>query len=66
MLLLTVNITIIKKTLPNSTWKELSRSTIEHRANYAGFLSDTYGLTIGYAGEIHYTSDGGKTWPTAE
>lgn len=56
-----------KEEIPsNSTWKELSRQTIEHKANYAGFLSDTYGITVGYAGEIHYTNDGGKTWPAGE
>jgi photosystem II stability/assembly factor-like uncharacterized protein len=29
----------------------------------AGFLDETHGISVGYNGEIHYTSDGGKTWP---
>jgi photosystem II stability/assembly factor-like uncharacterized protein len=29
----------------------------------AGFLDATHGITVGYSGEVHYTTDGGKTWP---
>jgi photosystem II stability/assembly factor-like uncharacterized protein len=29
----------------------------------AGFYDDTHGITVGYSGEVHYTTDGGKTWP---
>jgi photosystem II stability/assembly factor-like uncharacterized protein len=29
----------------------------------AGFLDETHGITVGYSGEVHYTTDGGKTWP---
>jgi photosystem II stability/assembly factor-like uncharacterized protein len=49
-----------------SNWKEVHRMKIEQKTYYAGFLTDTYGLTVGYGGEIHYTNDGGKTWPASE
>lgn len=29
----------------------------------AGFLDETHGITVGYNGEVHYTADGGETWP---
>ena len=31
--------------------------------NVAGFLDETNGISVGTAGEVHYTTDGGKTWP---
>lgn len=31
--------------------------------NYAGFLNESLGITVGYSAEIHYSKDGGKTWP---
>jgi photosystem II stability/assembly factor-like uncharacterized protein len=30
--------------------------------NVVGFFDDSLGYTAGYGGEIHHTSDGGKTW----
>jgi photosystem II stability/assembly factor-like uncharacterized protein len=32
----------------------------------AGFLDETFGITVGSAGEVHYTRDGGETWPQAD
>lgn len=49
-----------------SNWKEICHLTIEQKTYYAGFLTDTFGLTVGEGGVIHYTNDGGKTWPAAE
>ena len=31
--------------------------------NIGGFLNENFGITVGYAGEVHYTTDGGETWP---
>lgn len=45
-----------------SPWKLLSESTVNTEVNYAGFLNESTGVTVGYAGAISYTSDGGKTW----
>jgi photosystem II stability/assembly factor-like uncharacterized protein len=38
----------------------------EYSAYVAGFLDDHFGIIAGMRGEIHYTSDGGETWPRAE
>ena len=32
----------------------------------AGFLDETFGITGGANGVVHYTTDGGKTWPRAK
>jgi photosystem II stability/assembly factor-like uncharacterized protein len=32
----------------------------------AGFVDETHGITVGYSGEVHYTTDGGKTWPAGK
>jgi photosystem II stability/assembly factor-like uncharacterized protein len=34
-------------------------------ATVVGFLDESRGVTAGYAGEVHYTADGGTTWPAA-
>lgn len=42
--------------------------TIEiSQPTYIGGFNDLkYGITVGYAGEVHYSEDGGKTWPKGE
>lgn len=42
-------------------------SAVEHSFpyNYVAFADATRGVTAGYAGETHYTSDGGRTWSLA-
>ncbi len=45
-------------------WKIKLSSPYNTNAVYiAGFYDLTNGITAGYAGEVHYTSDGGKSWP---
>lgn len=46
-------------------WKQAFQVEAKHSTFYAGFLNDTQGITVSYAGEVHYTKDGGKTWPRA-
>lgn len=46
-------------------WKAVADATVEHANFAAGFINEKSGITVGYAGEIHYTTDGGKTWPTS-
>lgn len=46
----------------NSPWKLVSETTVETKVNYAGFLNESVGITVGYEGETSYTEDGGKTW----
>jgi photosystem II stability/assembly factor-like uncharacterized protein len=47
------------------TWKIINQTQIKHSANIAGFLNETFGITVGYSGENHYTLDKGQTWPAA-
>lgn len=49
-----------------SSWSVVLETNISHKTNIEGFLNEEYGLTVGYGGEIHYTNDGGQTWPDAE
>jgi photosystem II stability/assembly factor-like uncharacterized protein len=46
-------------------WQVIATSTYKHAVSYAGFMDGSFGITVGYAGEIHYTTDGGATWPMA-
>lgn len=48
-----------------SSWKKTGEVQITHQSNIAAFFSENQGVTVGYAGEIHTTEDGGKTWPEA-
>lgn len=47
-------------------WSKVNQSTIEHKIYYGGFEDKNHGITVGYAGEIHYSTDAGKSWPKAE
>ena len=49
-----------------SGWTKVSKSSFDYNDNMDGFLNENYGITVGFSGEIHYTTDGGKTWPRAE
>lgn len=50
----------------DSIWTVMNSIKIEHPTNMAGFLSKDIGFTVGYSGEVHYTSDAGQTWPEGE
>jgi photosystem II stability/assembly factor-like uncharacterized protein len=47
-------------------WSVVVDNQITHPSNIAGFPNDKFGITVGPSGEIHYTDDGGKTWPRAK
>ena len=32
----------------------------------AGFHDDGFGITVGYSGDVRYTTDGGQLWTSAE
>ena len=49
-----------------SDWTVVADFKVSHPTNICGFLNDKRGITVGYSGEIHYTEDGGKTWPRAK
>jgi photosystem II stability/assembly factor-like uncharacterized protein len=47
-------------------WEVILRTEpLGHKTTVAGFLNENFGITAGYAGEVHYTDDGGQTWPQA-
>lgn len=46
-----------------SPWQIVGTSTYTHAVNYGGFMDESFGVTVGYAGEVHYTTDGGAAWP---
>ena len=50
-----------------SNWEVVKTiDNVKQNANHiGGFLTEDYGFTVGYAGECHYTTDGGETWPKA-
>lgn len=48
--------------LSNRSWKITSESEAIFPRNIGGFFNKKYGVTVGYAGEIYYTKDKGKTW----
>ncbi len=44
-------------------WNLVLQFSVDHPVTMTGFQNDRFGLTVGYAGESHYTNDAGKTWP---
>lgn len=47
-------------------WVVIHELKIGHSSTAVGFLNESFGITAGYAGETHFTADGGETWPNAE
>jgi photosystem II stability/assembly factor-like uncharacterized protein len=47
-------------------WRIVAESALDNSVHYSGFLNESFGIAVGYAGEIHYTTDGGASWPQAE
>ena len=50
---------------PETTWDVIYEDTFDFPVYYSGFYNTDYGITVGYGGEIHYTTDGGVSWPKA-
>jgi len=49
-----------------SAWSRVIESDVNFSHNVSGFINEGLGITGGYAGEVHYTIDGGKSWPEGE
>jgi len=49
-----------------SKWNVVCQSEIDFNVSAAGFNDENLVITVGYAGEVHYTTDGGKDWKSAE
>ncbi|NLK87559.1 MAG: hypothetical protein GX279_08725 [Clostridiaceae bacterium] len=52
--------------LSESSWSIVLDTEISHPTNMAGFLNESFVITVGPYGEIHYSVDGGQTWPEGE
>ena len=52
--------TVIQK---ESNWVVSKSINVPHKNTLGGFYSDSFGITVGYSGEVHYTNDAGITWP---
>lgn len=50
----------------DSDWDILTQQDYSFPVYNSAFYSQDYGITVGYDGEIHYTTDGGSNWPQAE
>lgn len=46
-----------------SNWKVIKTVAVPQKNNIGGFYDANVGMTAGYMGEVHYTTDGGTTWP---
>jgi photosystem II stability/assembly factor-like uncharacterized protein len=53
-------------TQPAGSWQTVRSLENYPYINIAGFNTPDTGIALGYAGEVHYTTDGGQTWPIAE
>lgn len=43
-------------------WTLINQVKVPHATFYAGFLDETFGMTVGYHGATYTTTDSGKTW----
>lgn len=48
-----------------SNWAVALECKATHPTYLVGFLNEDLGITVGASGEIHYSADGGRTWPKA-
>ncbi|MBN1797350.1 MAG: hypothetical protein JW822_02155 [Spirochaetales bacterium] len=49
-----------------SKWSVVNQSEVDFKVTTAGFADENTGITVGYAGECHFTTDGGQNWPRGE
>jgi photosystem II stability/assembly factor-like uncharacterized protein len=48
------------------SWKLVVSSKPNSLTYAAGFHNESYGLTVGYSGDVRYTTDGGQNWARAD
>jgi photosystem II stability/assembly factor-like uncharacterized protein len=51
---------------PIAAWQVVETASFSHPVYYGGFMDESFGITVGYTGEIHYITDGGVNWPQAQ
>jgi photosystem II stability/assembly factor-like uncharacterized protein len=49
-----------------SKWNVVHQGEVDFKVTTAGFSDEKTGITVGYAGECHFTTDGGKDWDNAD
>ncbi|HEX2953142.1 MAG TPA: hypothetical protein VHR47_04065, partial [Bacillota bacterium] len=62
-LVLLIGVISVQAAVQTQAWKVAREIPIKHACSLAGFLNANQGITVGYAGEVHFTKDGGKSWP---
>jgi photosystem II stability/assembly factor-like uncharacterized protein len=48
-----------------SKWSVSAQAPVEQKVTLAGFQDPLHGITVGYAGQVYYSEDGGKDWNQA-
>lgn len=64
IIVLFVSITILAAT-NDGPWQKLLEKDTNHACTLAGYGTENFAITVGYAGEVHYTTNKGETWPRA-
>jgi photosystem II stability/assembly factor-like uncharacterized protein len=59
--------TVAPSTFPSLTpsvgpWKVIRQALYEQSVYQAGFLDDSFGIMVGYNGDVYYSADGGQNW----
>lgn len=49
-----------------NSWQVVGTSGVGQPVYYAGFLDEAFGVTVGYGGDVRYSTDGGATWAEGE
>src|SRR5512146_3271532 len=52
-------------TISTGPWQVIRQAQYEQSIYQAGFLDDSFGITVGYSGGVYYTTDGAQTWSQA-
>jgi len=53
-------------TFASPSWQVAGKSSFNYQAYAVNFMNDKFGIMVGYSGEMHYTNDGGQSWPEGE
>ncbi|HKM34548.1 MAG TPA: hypothetical protein VJY54_07380 [Lachnospiraceae bacterium] len=49
--------------LAETLWSVVQEQTYDFPVNFSAYNTPDFGLTVGYGGEIHCSTDGGENWP---
>ncbi len=55
-----------KEITTSTNWEIVKTMEPTHQINLSAFYNEKEAITVGQYGELHYSEDGGKTWPRAK